>query len=141
MINFSFAQMIKWEMQLLHFPPKGDDEMKRLIEESPLLILPTLAKKVGLNEAIILQQIHYWNQISKNVREGHIWVYKTVEEWHIEFPFWSKSTIERTLKRLEDQQLIVVGVYNRMKYDRTKWYRVNYEIIEQLFETPVCQVV
>ncbi|WP_137728110.1 hypothetical protein [Lysinibacillus sp. SGAir0095] len=115
--------------------------MKRLIEESPLLILPTLAKKVGLNEAIILQQIHYWNQISKNVREGHIWVYKTVEEWHIEFPFWSKSTIERTLKRLEDQQLIVVGVYNRMKYDRTKWYRVNYEIIEQLFETPVCQVV
>ncbi|WP_349774291.1 hypothetical protein [Ureibacillus chungkukjangi] len=36
---------------------------RRIIDESPLLIRPTLAAKVGLNEAIILQQIHYWNQI------------------------------------------------------------------------------
>lgn len=43
---------------------KGEDQMnRRIIDESPLLIRPTLAAKVGLNEAIILQQIHYWNQI------------------------------------------------------------------------------
>ncbi|MFC7685304.1 hypothetical protein [Ureibacillus sp. GCM10028918] len=114
--------------------------MKRLIDESPLLILPTLAKKVGLNEAIILQQIHFWNGISKNNREGHTWVYKTVEEWHVEFPFWSKSTIERTLKRLEEQQLIVVGVYNLMKADRTKWYRVNYAMIKNHLHEKPCQI-
>ncbi|WP_156967307.1 hypothetical protein [Ureibacillus sinduriensis] len=52
--------------------------MRKLIDESPLLILPTLARKVGLNEAIILQQIHYWNQRSRNIREGHTWVYENV---------------------------------------------------------------
>lgn len=115
--------------------------MKPLINEPPLLLLPTLAAKVGVNEAVILQQIHYWNQISKNVREGHTWVYKTVEEWHAEFPFWSKSTIERALKKLETEQLIVIGVYNRMKYDRTKWYRINHEAIQQLFQAQASQVV
>ena len=115
--------------------------MRTLTNESPLLILPTLATKVGQNEAVILQQIHYWNQISKNVRDGHTWVYKTIEQWHHEFPFLSKSTIERTLKKLEVQQLIVVGVYNRMKSDRTKWYRVNYETIEQSFHDLTIQVI
>ncbi len=31
-----------------------------LIEESPLQVLPSLAKAIGLNEAIFAQQLHYW---------------------------------------------------------------------------------
>jgi len=31
-----------------------------LINESPLQVLPSLAVLVGLNEAIVLQQTHYW---------------------------------------------------------------------------------
>ena len=31
-----------------------------LINENPLQVLPTLAVKIGLNEAMILQQMHYW---------------------------------------------------------------------------------
>lgn len=31
-----------------------------LINEPPLQVLPTLAKTIGLNEAIVLQQVHYW---------------------------------------------------------------------------------
>ena len=114
---------------------------KLLVKEPPLIILPKLAVQIGLNEAIILQQIHYWNQRSKNVVEGHRWVYKTLEEWQQEFPFWSKSTVERTLKKLEDQQLIAIGVYNRMRSDRTKWYRVNYEAIEALYSNRTVQTV
>jgi len=106
--------------------------MKLLIQESPLVILPTLARTIGLNEAIILQQIHYWLQKSKNVREGQTWVYKSVREWQTEFPFWSTNTIERTLKKLEQQQLIMVGNYNKYKSDRTKWYTIQYENIAEL---------
>jgi hypothetical protein len=29
-------------------------------KENPLVILPSLAMKIGLREAIILQQIYYW---------------------------------------------------------------------------------
>lgn len=106
--------------------------MKLLIQESPLVLLPTLAAEIGLNEAIILQQIHYWLRRSKNEREGHKWVYKSVREWQKEFPFWSTNTIERTLKKLEKQELIIVGIYNKHKSDRTKWYRIHYEKIDDL---------
>ena len=33
-----------------------------LIDEYPLVVQPSLAALVGINEAIILQQIHYWLQ-------------------------------------------------------------------------------
>ena len=36
-----------------------------LINESPLQVLPTLATYIGLNEAIFLQQVHYWLRIDK----------------------------------------------------------------------------
>ena len=39
-----------------NFPPSS----KLLIDEPPLQVLPSLALKIGLNEAIILQQVHYW---------------------------------------------------------------------------------
>jgi hypothetical protein len=37
-----------------------------LINESPIMIIPSLAAKIGLNEAVVLQQIHYWLGISKH---------------------------------------------------------------------------
>lgn len=118
---------------IFHFSTqhKGDmNVMNLLINESPLQVLPTLAVKFGLNQALVLQQMHYWLRKSKNIREGHKWVYKTLEDWHKEFPFWSKSTLERIIRKLEEEQLIVVGNYNRLKMDRTKWYRVNYKAID-----------
>ena len=39
---------------------------KLLIQDRPIMILPTLAIKIGLNESIILQQIHYWLLTSKH---------------------------------------------------------------------------
>lgn len=114
--------------------------MKLLIKESPLQVLPTLAKKIGLNEAIILQQIHYWLQRSNNNLEGHTWIYKTLDAWTEEFPFWSKRTIERTLKKLESDGYIMVGNFNKMKADRTKWYSINYDLVEQLDDTPSSQI-
>lgn len=78
---------------------------KLLISESPLQVLPTLAVKVGLNEALMLQQVHYWisNPMNKNVRDGRVWVYKAYAEWQQEFPFWSMRTIQRTMLSLEQK--------------------------------------
>lgn len=33
---------------------------KLLINERPIQVLPRLAKEIGLNEEIFLQQLHYW---------------------------------------------------------------------------------
>ena len=102
--------------------------MSRLIiNERPLLIPPTLAAEIGLNEAIVLQQIHFLLSISDHNYDGRKWVYNSYDDWQKQFPFWSKPTIVRIFKRLEDAELIVTGNYNKRLYDRTKWYTVNYK--------------
>ena len=106
--------------------------MKLLINESPLQIIPSLALKVGLNEAILLQQLHFRALISSNIRDGHKWIYKTYAEWkNEEFPFWSVDTIKRTIRKLENSGYIVsTSSYNRMKMDKTKWYRIDYSKLQ-----------
>lgn len=101
--------------------------MNLLINEPPLQVLPSLAKKIGLNEAILLQQLHFRSLISTNLRDGYKWVYKTYEEWGEEFPFWSVDTIKRAIRKLEKEGYVIsTSAYNRMKMDKTKWYRIDY---------------
>ena len=37
-----------------------------LLNEVPLMCQPSLATKIGLNEAIFIQQLHYWLNRSTN---------------------------------------------------------------------------
>lgn len=105
---------------------------KLLLDDKPLIVLPSLAGKIGLNESIILQQLHYWLTESKNVRDGEKWVYNTYKEWQQQFPFWSDKTIRRSITKLENDGLIITGNYNKMKIDNTKWYRIDYEKLNLL---------
>lgn len=107
---------------------------KLLLDEEPLVVLPSLAASVGLNESIVLQQLHYWLERSTHVYEGYKWVYNTYEEWQEQFPFWSVSTIRRIISKLEEKGLIIVGNFNKSKIDKTKWYRIDYEKMNALSE-------
>lgn len=109
---------------------------KLLINEPPLQVLPTLAKAIGLNEAIILQQIHFLTQYGKS-KAGHKWVAKTATEWGEIFPFWSVVTIRRALANLRTTGLVeATGEHNKANYDKTLWYRVNYPALDALEATP-----
>lgn len=111
----------------------GGQEMSLLISEPPLQVLPTLARLIGLNEAIILQQVHYWLQRSNNVRDGYRWVYNSYPEWYKQMPIWKSETTMRTaFKNLEKQGLLITANYNKAKFDKTKWYRINYEKLSLL---------
>jgi hypothetical protein len=103
-----------------------------LINEQPLLVLPSLACEIGLNEALMLQQIHYWMNTSKNFFEGRYWVYNSVSDWQAQFPFWSESTIKRALAKLEKLELINAGNFNSDAWDKTKWYSINYDNLDAL---------
>lgn len=96
-----------------------------------------LAKAIGLNEAIVLNQLHYWiekNKRSKhNFYDGKYWAYNTYEGWQIQdFEYWSVDTIKRTFTKLEKSGLVISGNYNKMPMDRTKWYTIDYEKMEEL---------
>uniref|UniRef100_UPI000A3270A2 DnaD domain protein n=1 Tax=Staphylococcus aureus TaxID=1280 RepID=UPI000A3270A2 len=47
-----------------------------------------------------------------------------------QFPFWSLITIKRTIYSLEKQNLLLIGNYNKAKFDKTKWCTINYQTIE-----------
>jgi hypothetical protein len=117
---------------------------KLLLNEQPLLVMPQLAVKIGLNESIILQQIHYWNEINKkakhNLKDGYYWTFNSYNDWMNQFPFWSVSTIKRSIHKLESIGLIVCGNYNKLKIDRTKWYRIRYEVLEHVETYPLGQI-
>lgn len=98
-----------------------------LISEPPLQVLPSLAKIVGLNEAIVLQQFHYWLERSNNIRDGYKWIYNSYSKWNEQFPFWSNATLRRTINSLEKQGFFITANYNKAGFDKTKWYRIDYE--------------
>jgi hypothetical protein len=108
-----------------------------LYDEQPIVVDRTLAKLLGLNEAIILQQIHYWLKINEkkkqNFYDGRYWTYNSAKEWQEnDFAFWSLKTIQRTFSNLEDQNILIVGNYNPDRRDRTKWYSIDYDKLDLL---------
>ncbi|WP_258115798.1 conserved phage C-terminal domain-containing protein [Levilactobacillus yiduensis] len=106
---------------------------RKLVEDgSPLLVYPSLAKKLGLNEAIILSQVHYWLQRSTNYRNGYYWTYHKYREWQNEFPFWGRNTIIRTIKKLKDDGYLITDRFNKAGYDKTVWYRIDYSKLDAL---------
>jgi hypothetical protein len=107
---------------------------KLLINEPPLQVLPTLATKIGLGKAIILQQVHYWCEnpkIGVSCDEKK-WIRNTAEDWQKDnFPFWSLKTVKRTIAALEEDGILLSrSDLNKSGYDRTKWYSINYEALE-----------
>lgn len=103
-----------------------------LINGKPLLVLPELAKLIGINEALFLQQVHYWLTTSPHEKDGKKWVYNSYTEWRKQFPFWSYATIKRTVQKLEKLGLLISGSYNKLSIDRTKWYSIDYEALNAL---------
>jgi hypothetical protein len=103
------------------------DISKLLIPEPPLQILPSLAIKIGLNEAIVLQQLHYLLRNPNNGRRiaEEQWIFNTIEEWVAQyFPFWSVRTMQRVFTSLAEKNLICT-CQPEGRLSRRKYYRIN----------------
>lgn len=112
-----------------------------LLDEHPLLVMPKLATLIGLNEAIVLQQVHYWligkEQRQQDYIDGHYWVYNTYDQWQAQFPFWSIRTLKRIFTTLENSGFLLSANYNKINFDKTKWYSIDYCALNGLFAS--CQ--
>lgn len=105
---------------------------KLLINENPLVLLPSLAVLVGVNQALFLQQVNYWLQTSKHKFDGRKWTYNTVDEWLIQFPFFSKKTLERVISSLVEIEVLLVKKLSSNPRDRTNYYSIDVEKLELL---------
>jgi hypothetical protein len=111
---------------------------KLLFDESPLCVQPTLAKMIGLEESIVLQQINYWVNISYK-QNGDGWVYNTIDQWLEQFPFIGRRSLERVMSRLKDEKLIQV---ERKKHGSAciNYYTIHKQNVEKLEEEATRQI-
>ncbi len=101
--------------------------MSLLFNFRPLVINPELAVRIGLNEAIVLQQVNYWiNDKDQGVDYGGLrWVFNTYESWAKQFPFWSEDTVKRAFTSLVKQGCLYAKQLNKSQHDRTNFYTIN----------------
>ena len=104
-----------------------------LMDEQPVVVDRGLARVIGLSEAIVITQIHQWVEYNrknnKNYKDGFYWTYGAIKKWHEEYfdVIGSVKTLRRVFKNLIENDYLIVGNYNKLNFDRTYWYRVNYE--------------
>ena len=127
-----------------------------LVDERVMMFHPYIAKALGLNEAIFLQQLHYWLNRKPHIVEEKGWVYNPYRAWVDQLCFMSESTIKRTIKNLIDKGIVITANFNRMKFDRTLWYSIDYSKLDEYIkgiklepiyvddttkmELPLCQI-
>ncbi|WP_314990584.1 hypothetical protein [uncultured Gemella sp.] len=109
-----------------------------LMDEQPVVVDRGLARIIGFSEAVIITQLHQWIEYNKkhkkNYEDGYYWTYGSMEKWHEEYfdILGSIKTLRRVFKRLEKKGYLIVSNYNKLKFDKTSWYRVNYEKFNSL---------
>lgn len=111
-----------------------------LMDGTQIPVLSELAQVVGLNEAIVLQEVYYWCKVNKREKrpthDGYYWVYNSYTDWtENHFPWWSYDTVRGIFKKLEKQGLLIAGNFNKSKMDRTRWYRINFPVLSATIES------
>lgn len=113
---------------------------KLLINESPLQVQPSLAMAIGLNEAIFLQQLHYWLGASRLQKNNQKWIYNTYPEWLLQLKYMSLATLKRTIKSLKDQKLIHVERFDKKRSNQVNYYSIDYGVLS-IVEQNITQAI
>lgn len=103
----------------------------------------TIAKKYNINIATFLHNIAFWTQHNiankKNFHDGLYWTYNSYDAFTKLFPYWSYEQIRLIITKCVNEELLVVGNYNKSKYDQTKWYALTEKGLE-LFNLLTCEI-
>lgn len=95
----------------------------------------------GVDKAVILSNLRFWLSLNKDKKskphchDGYYWVYNSAKELATLFPYFTQSKVQRLLKQLEKDKVILVGNYNKVKYDRTRWYSLPEYSIDNICDT------
>ena len=85
-----------------------------------------IAEKFGLVEAILLNNLYFWIEKNRandtNYFDGNYWTYNSVKAFKELFPYLTDGKIDRALKHLIEDGVLITGNYNKSAYDRTLWY-------------------
>lgn len=105
-----------------------------------------VAQIVGVNAAVLLENIARWvehnqyNEEKRSFHDGRYWTYNSMRAFGELFPYLKPNAIRTALKKLKDADLLLVGNFNKLAYDRTQWYALT-EKAEALLgkHTSICK--
>jgi len=93
------------------------------------------ATEFWIEKACIIQNLYFW--IEKNIKnkkhfyeldwEIRCWTYNSASAFSELLPYISSRSISRHLKELADEWIIFINNFNKIKYDKTLWYSINYD--------------
>ena len=107
--------------------------MNLLTNEKPLIVLPNVATVIGVDEAILLQQLHYRLQQQTVLQNGEAWYCQSHANWRKQLPFWNEPKIKRIILQLEQLELVhSTDRFNQFYVDRTKWYKIDYDKLQSM---------
>lgn len=85
-----------------------------------------IAKKYGILEAVIINHFQFWLKKNKanetNYHEGRYWTYNSISAFSKLLPYASEKQIRGALQRLQDENILMTGNFNKAPFDRTLWY-------------------
>lgn len=107
---------------------------KLLLDETPVIVLPSLVRVLGgIPEAILVQQVHYRAQNGRE-HDGHRWAVETREQWS-EACCLTEKQLRRALA-----ETVKMGVLARFtprhRIESTAWTRVDYDTLDLLVGGP-----
>ncbi len=106
-----------------------------LVSGRVLLFLPSLVAAIGLNEALVLQQVRYYLADERQPRlwQDTRWVRASIERWQErDFPFWGLKTVQRAFESLVKQGFLRAAQPNLARRDATKWYTIDFVALAPL---------
>ncbi|MCX7351840.1 MAG: hypothetical protein NTW22_00965 [Proteobacteria bacterium] len=111
---------------------------KLLEQDSVLLSQPLLIENFGRAGAQFLSQLHYWLEHSQCGQQhmGQKWIYNTENSWANQLKL-SARQFRRHVSNLADKGIIFVQKLNPHKSNRTNYFSINYEQLNQLLAKDV----
>jgi len=87
-----------------------------------------IACEYGICESILLENIYFWikknKANNKHFHDGFYWTYNSIKALEALFPYMSNRKIRNALEKLENNGLLKTGNYNKLSFDRSKWYSI-----------------
>ena len=93
-----------------------------------------IAIDFDVETATFLNNMAYWLNITcanrDNFQEGLYWLYNSYTQWSEIFPYWSAKQMRRIIGNAIDGGLLMVGNFNKKRYDNTNWYTFTEKALE-----------
>ena len=85
-----------------------------------------IAMDYSPNIALFIAHLGFWSEKNlannKNIHDGLVWCYDTLDAMCEYFPYFTRRQIETIINNSVKQGLVQCGNYNKTGYDRTTWY-------------------